>query len=136
MRHYSSDADGLCCRLTVICPRFEIPTTVGLSYNLKDEWEIERSSIEMKKKLGAGQFGEVWEGIWNGTTPVAVKTLKPGTMGIQDFLAESQIMKKLQHEKLIQLYAVCTKGEPVYIVTELMKHGVCSISFKRERVVT
>ena len=123
MRHYSGDADGLCCRLTVICPKFEMPSTVGLSYNTKDEWEIERSSINLKKRLGAGQFGEVWEGIWNGTTPVAVKTLKTGSMGIQDFLAESQIMKKLQHEKLIQLYAVCTKGEPVYIVTELMKNG-------------
>ena len=123
VRHYSGDADGLCCRLTVICPKFEMPSTVGLSYNTKDEWEIERTSISLKKRLGAGQFGEVWEGIWNGTTPVAVKTLKTGSMGMQDFLEESQIMKKLQHEKLIQLYAVCTKGEPVYIVTELMKNG-------------
>ena len=123
VRHYQGDADGLCCRLTVICPKFELPTTVGLSYNTKDEWEIERSSIQLHKKLGAGQFGEVWEGIWNGTTPVAVKTLKTGSMAVNDFLSEAHIMKKLQHEKLIQLYAVCTKGEPIYIVTELMKNG-------------
>ena len=32
------------------------------------------------------------------------------------------IMKKLQHEKLIQLYAVCTVDEPIYLVTELMKN--------------
>ena len=32
-------------------------------------------------------------------------------------------MKKLRHQKLIQLYAVCTREEPIYIVTELMKHG-------------
>ena len=61
--------------------------------------------------------------MWNDTTPVAVKTLKPGTMSPTDFLAEAQIMKKLQHEKLVQLYAVCTQEEPIYIVTELMKHG-------------
>jgi serine/threonine protein kinase len=30
------------------------------------------------RKLGHGQFGEVWEGLWNNTTPVAIKTLKPG----------------------------------------------------------
>ena len=30
------------------------------------------------KKLGEGQFGEVYEGRWNNTTKVAVKTLKPG----------------------------------------------------------
>ena len=123
VRHYSQDSDGLCCKLTVVCPKFEAPTPVGLSYNTKDEWEIERRSIQMKRRLGAGQFGEVWEGMWNDTTPVAVKTLKPGTMAMQDFLAEAQIMKKLKHEKLIQLYAVCTKEEPIYIITELMKNG-------------
>ena len=44
-------------------------------------------------------------------------------MDPKDFLAEAQIMKKLRHPKLIQLYAVCTQDEPIYIVTELMKHG-------------
>ena len=32
-------------------------------------------------------------------------------------------MKKLRHPKLIQLYAVCTMEEPIYIVTELMRNG-------------
>ena len=40
-----------------------------------------------------------------------------------DFLAEAQIMKKLRHPRLIQLYAVCTMEEPIYIITELMKNG-------------
>ena len=119
VRHYQETKDGLCCRLTVICP----PTAVSLSYNTKDEWEIERSCILLKKKLSMGQFADVWEGLWNGITRVAVKTQKPGEMGMQDILAEAQIMKKMQHEKLIQLYAVCSKGEPIYIVTELMKNG-------------
>ena len=46
-----------------------------------------------------------------------------GTMDPKDFLAEAQIMKKLRHPKLIQLYAVCTQDEPIYIITELMRHG-------------
>lgn len=49
--------------------------------------------------------------------------LHAGTMDPKDFLAEAQIMKKLRHQKLIQLYAVCTVEEPIYIITELMKHG-------------
>ena len=44
-------------------------------------------------------------------------------MDPKDFLAEAQIMKKLRHPKLIQLYAVCTQDEPIYIVTELMRYG-------------
>jgi len=46
-----------------------------------------------------------------------------GTMDAKDFLAEAQIMKKLRHPKLIQLYAVCTLEEPIFIITELMKNG-------------
>lgn len=44
-------------------------------------------------------------------------------MDPKDFLAEAQIMKKLRHQKLIQLYAVCTQDEPIFIITELMRHG-------------
>lgn len=57
----------------------EAPQTHGLSYNTVDQWEIDRNSIRLLRKLGAGQFGEVFEGLWNETTAVAVKTLKPGT---------------------------------------------------------
>lgn len=123
VNHYKRESDGLCCRLTVPCPKSDKPVTGGLSYNTKDEWEIERTSLRLINRLGAGQFGEVWEGLWNNTTSVAVKTLKIGTMSVEDFLSEAQIMKKLRHEKLIQLYAVCTQEEPIYIVTELMKNG-------------
>ena len=70
-----------------------------------------------------GNFGEVWSGFWNGNIPVAIKTLKPGTMKVEDFVAEAQVMKTIRHPNLLQLYAVCTLEEPIYIVTELMKHG-------------
>ena len=29
----------------------------------------------------------------------------------------------MRHDNLVQLYAVCTIGEPIYIITELCKHG-------------
>ena len=121
--HYMEGSDGLCTKLGAPAKHLDMPETIGLAHNTKDQWEIPRDSIKLRKKLGAGQFGDVWEGIWNGTTQVAVKTLKPGTMEVEDFLGEATIMKKMRHPKLIQLYAVCTDGEPIYIVTELMSHG-------------
>ncbi|XP_060529879.1 tyrosine-protein kinase Src42A isoform X1 [Cylas formicarius] len=123
VQHYSNDADGLCVNLCKPCVQVEKPQPEGLSHRTRDQWEIERTSLKFIRKLGHGQFGEVWEGMWNNTTPVAVKTLKPGTMDPKDFLAEAQIMKKLRHPKLIQLYAVCTVEEPIYIITELMRNG-------------
>jgi fyn-related kinase len=123
VKHYSQDADGLCVELRKPCVQFDEPTTRGLSYNTHDAWEIDKRSLTFIRELGHGQFGQVYEGLWNGTTPVAIKTLKKGTMDPEDFLAEAHIMKNLRHTKLVQLYAVCTKEEPIYIVTELMKNG-------------
>ena len=54
---------------------------------------------------------------------VAVKTLKAGTMSTEAFLEEAKIMHKLRHRKLVQLLAVCTAAEPIWIVTELMVNG-------------
>ena len=85
-----------------------------------EEWEIDGRQIKLIRRLGTGRFSEVWEGLWNGTISVAVKTLKPGT---QSFLAQAHIMMKIHHEKLLQLYALVTKEERFYIITEVMKHG-------------
>ncbi|OBS76190.1 hypothetical protein A6R68_17356, partial [Neotoma lepida] len=115
-------ADGLCFNLTVISSSCT-PQTSGLA---KDAWEVARHSLFLEKKLGQGCFAEVWLGTWNGNTKVAIKTLKPGTMSPESFLEEAQIMKKLKHDKLVQLYAVVSE-EPIYIVTEYMNKGMAYI---------
>uniref|UniRef100_A0A8C4GTI5 Tyrosine-protein kinase n=1 Tax=Dicentrarchus labrax TaxID=13489 RepID=A0A8C4GTI5_DICLA len=60
---------------------------------------------------------------YNNTTKVAVKTLKPGTMTVEAFMDEANVMKTLQHDRLVRLYAVVTKIEPIYIITEFMANG-------------
>ena len=42
---------------------------------------------------------------------------------IADFVEDIAQMKKLRHENLVQLYGMCTKFKPIWIVTEFMKHG-------------
>uniref|UniRef100_A0AAQ4S4B7 Tyrosine-protein kinase n=1 Tax=Gasterosteus aculeatus aculeatus TaxID=481459 RepID=A0AAQ4S4B7_GASAC len=60
---------------------------------------------------------------YNNTTIVAVKTLKPGTMTAEAFMEEANVMKTLQHDRLVRLYAVVTKTPPIYIITEYMANG-------------
>lgn len=133
--HYTKDADGLCVELRKPCIDFEEPTPRGLSYNTHDDWEIDKKSLTFIKELGHGQFGQVYEGLWNEKTQVAIKTLKKGSMDPRDFLAEAHIMKNLCHSKLVQLFAVCTKEEPIYIVTELMKNG-CLLDYLQKNTRT
>lgn len=44
-----------------------MPRLADLSVKTKDVWEIPRESLQLIKRLGNGQFGEVWM----GTDPVA-----------------------------------------------------------------
>ncbi|XP_017678324.1 PREDICTED: tyrosine-protein kinase HCK isoform X1 [Lepidothrix coronata] len=118
VQHYKGQSDGLCQKLTHPChvPKPQKPWE-------KDAWEIPRDSLRLEKKLGAGQFGEVWMATYNKHTKVAVKTMKPGSMSVEAFLEEANLMKTLQHDKLVKLHAVVTKEEPIYIITEFMEKG-------------
>jgi len=55
---------------------------------------------------------------------VAVKTLRPGAMSAAAFLEEAKLMHKLRHPNLVRLLGVCTVDLPVYIITEIMVHGL------------
>nr|XP_016848966.1 PREDICTED: tyrosine-protein kinase Srms isoform X1 [Anolis carolinensis] len=87
-----------------------------------DQWERPRSEFQLWRKMGEGCFGEVWEGMWKNTVPVAIKIMKQADMR-DDFAKEIQNLKSLKHTRLIKLLAICSMGEPVYIVTELMRKG-------------
>ncbi|CAH1125498.1 unnamed protein product [Ceutorhynchus assimilis] len=114
---------NLCYTLTKPCRKPE-PTMKDLAYGYKDKWEIPRDEIELVKSIGEGNFGEVWYGKCRNRFEVAVKTLrKTDTKSREEFLQEGAIMKKVQHRRLVRLYGICSKGEPIYIITEYMANG-------------
>ncbi|EFO22616.2 TK/ABL protein kinase [Loa loa] len=125
VHHHSLHADGLICTLLYPAPKKERPPMVfSLSPTQPDDWEVERSEIIMRSKLGGGQYGDVYEGYWKKHEKVvAVKTLKEEAMALHDFLAEAAIMKDLHHPNLVQLMGVCTREPPFYIITEYMNRG-------------
>ncbi|XP_064429534.1 tyrosine-protein kinase Srms isoform X4 [Mirounga angustirostris] len=55
--------------------------------------------------------------------PTAAALCAPAYMKLADLSKEIQTLKSLKHERLIRLHAVCSMGQPVYIVTELMRKG-------------
>ena len=56
----------------------------------------------------------------------AIKAIKQGAMKSHELLEEARIMHRLHHPKLVQLMGICSKGDPVYIITELMELGPSS----------
>ncbi|XP_027881187.1 tyrosine-protein kinase ABL1 isoform X1 [Xiphophorus couchianus] len=123
VHHHSTVQDGLITTLHYPAPKRNKPTIYGVSPNY-DKWEMERTDITMKHKLGGGQYGEVYEGVWKKyNLTVAVKTLKEDTMEVEEFLKEAAVMKEIKHPNLVQLLGVCTREPPFYIITEFMTHG-------------
>ena len=120
--HYSKRSDGLYVNLRATC-LITRPKTASTPEEANEIFEVDRSSIQFDKKLGEGKFSEVWQAAWNGLTKVAVKKLNPSTISANEFFEEVSLTKQLKHPKLVQLYGVCTKEEPIYIITELLEHG-------------
>ncbi|XP_053390610.1 tyrosine-protein kinase SRK2-like [Mercenaria mercenaria] len=115
--HYRSNVTDL------LYDKLKIPDTVIQPLVEFRELEVSRESVKLLKKLGSGSFAEFYLSNLLNTVDVAVKTLKQGQMTADDFMAEAKLMHHLRHNKLVQLMAVCTKSEPIYIITELMING-------------
>ncbi|KAM9127262.1 tyrosine-protein kinase BTK isoform 1-T1 [Pangshura tecta] len=128
--YHQHNSAGLISRLKypVSQQRKNAPSTAGLGYG---SWEIDPKDLTFLKELGTGQFGVVKHGKWRGQFDVAIKMIREGSMSEDEFIEEAKVMMNLSHEKLVQLYGVCTKQRPIFIITEYMAKG-CLLSYLRE----
>lgn len=61
----------------------------------------------------------------------SVTSVRKNQLIILTFLLLLPQTRKLRHENLVQLYGVCTKQRPIYIVTEFLSNG-CLLTYLRE----
>ncbi|TGZ74131.1 hypothetical protein CRM22_001124 [Opisthorchis felineus] len=122
IHHHGKQADGLAC--TLLYPAAKRDKVTSEVSPEVDVWEIDRTEIIMKHKLGSGQYGIVYEALWKPyNILVAVKTLKEDVTVRDEFLEEARVMKSLRHPNLVELLGACTQEPPYYIVTEFMCNG-------------
>lgn len=55
-------------------------------------------------------------------------------MSKRAFLKEAEIMREFRHEKLVAIYAVCTKTNPIWIIQEFMCNGSLLDYLRRSKV--
>nr|XP_060612328.1 tyrosine-protein kinase BTK [Anolis sagrei ordinatus] len=130
INYHQHNSAGLISRLKypVSLQQKTAPSTAGLGYGA---WEIDPKDLTFLKELGTGQFGVVKHGKWRGQHDVAVKMIKEGSMSEDAFIDEAKVMMNLSHEKLVQLFGVCTKERPILIVTEYLSKG-CLLNYLRD----
>ncbi|KAM6907779.1 platelet-derived growth factor receptor beta-like [Xenentodon cancila] len=99
-----------------------------LPYN--PSWEIPRDHIVLGQVLGSGAFGRVVEATVCGlthtdsTTKAAVKMVKARSDAVQSLMSELKVMVHLgPHLNVVNLLGACTRGGPLYLITEFCHHG-------------
>ena len=140
--------EGLPAMLTNVCiipnphsdPRF-VHASRG-----QDSWMVPLSELrfENNKNLGEGEFGKVLKATFRGTLDVAVKQLKVESANsdqarklLDDFFAESELMSKLNHPNLVQMFAyVIDRDKGNFMIQEFMAKGDLKnhlISIKKDK---
>ncbi len=78
VHHHSIHADGLITQLMYPAPKPVNNNGGGVKGGVAtDDWEMDRTDIVMKHKLGGGQYGDVYEAVWKRyNVTIAVKTLR------------------------------------------------------------
>lgn len=99
-----------------------------------DDWEVDPTDLDIRQKLGEGEFGTVHLAFWHGTV-VAVKILrKSDDVALGDFKTELNILMKVHHPHTVQFMGACTKQQPYMLITEFLPGGSLADLFRLVRL--
>jgi len=93
---------------------------------VKENWELKNDDILLGDKIGNGNFGDVFKGIYRPLNEeVAVKTCKDTLMENQKmkFLEEGRILMNYDHPNIVKFIGIAAQKHPVMIVMEFVPGG-------------
>jgi len=81
-------------------------------------------NIVIGKCLGEGRYGEVFKGVWEETTDVAMKRLKSSSQRERDeFEREASTLQSLSHRNIVQFLGIFQNPEGWFMVMEYLGGG-------------
>ncbi|XP_067942710.1 tyrosine-protein kinase Fer-like isoform X2 [Watersipora subatra] len=91
---------------------------------MREIWQIKNDDISLEDKIGVGNFGEVYKGIYKGNV-VAVKTCKEELQEDQKkkFIGEGRILRRYDHPNIVKFVGIAAQKNPVMIVMEFVSGG-------------
>ncbi|KAI4323850.1 hypothetical protein L6164_023425 [Bauhinia variegata] len=129
-RASANNANSKCKRISLVPSKSSkthgssLPSDLCRYFQL-DEIRTATNNFDDVFVVGIGGFGKVYKGyIDEGTTPVAIKRLKPGSQqGIQEFETEIEMLSQLRHRHLVSLIGYCNDANEMILVYDFMARG-------------
>lgn len=102
--------------------RKQLMSAIASETGVKDVEEVSYlKDVQKVKIIGKGAFGAVYEGLWESTTPVAMKIMfNPAD---REFVNELTLLKSLRHPNCVFWYGIYQEGNERYICTEFLPLG-------------
>ncbi|KAG7941378.1 hypothetical protein I3843_16G038800 [Carya illinoinensis] len=85
--------------------------------------ELKTATNGFTEEIGRGAGGIVYKGVLADNRVAAIKQLYEANQGEEVFLAEVNIIGRLNHMNLIEMWGYCAEGKQRLLVTEYMEHG-------------
>lgn len=102
---------------------------------IREHWQLKNDDIALEMKIGNGNFGEVYRGIYKPTKKtVAIKTCRDTLSDDQrkKFLQEGRILRQYDHPNIVEFIGIAAQRQPVMIVMEYVAGGAL-LNFLRKQ---
>ncbi|EXB42561.1 putative LRR receptor-like serine/threonine-protein kinase [Morus notabilis] len=88
------------------------------------ELRIATEEFSPDNKIGEGGFGSVFKGRLKDGKIAAIKVLSAESrQGLKEFLTEIDVISKIEHENLVQLYGCCVEGNHRILVYNYLENN-------------
>lgn len=91
----------------------------------RPDWELDNRDVQLLQKIGQGNFGDVYRGVYNGCE-VAVKTCRVDMTASdlrRKFLQGETTALNFNHPNIVKLVGIAVQSYPIMIVMEYVPGG-------------
>ncbi|CAI2733285.1 unnamed protein product [Schistosoma spindalis] len=91
----------------------------------RPDWELDNRDVQLLQKIGQGNFGDVYRGVYNGNE-VAVKTCRVDMTASdlrRKFLQGETTALNFNHPNIVKLVGIAVQSYPIMIVMEYVPGG-------------
>jgi len=91
------------------------------------------TNIKAFERLGSGHFGDVYRGLWNDATEVALKHMRLAGH-YQELEREASMLQSLNHPNIVRFFGVyIDQAGEYYLVMEYISRGSLDLLLQREK---